>query len=551
MKNRIIYTLALLFATLQTFAQTYKYDANYRLVKVLYENGISVKYEYDVLGNRTSKTVTGATAQTYTITTAVTPTGSGTVTGGGTYAKGTTVELNAIANAGYDFSKWSDGNTTNPRTITVTKNQTFTAQFVVSTDILGDVNADGTVGIGDIVAVTNVMAGITNDAASKKRADVNGDGSVGIGDIVAITNIMAGTGGKTEPSLLSCPDNSHPHMIDLGLPSGTKWACCNVGANTPEEYGSYYAWGETEEKSVYNWETYLYGNSKDDVVNIGSDIAGTEYDAATANWGAPWHMPTWEQIRELLDNCSYTWTTQNSVRGGKFTGPNGGTVFLPGAGLRWEDNLGSVGWGGYYLSSTPLGEYEAYGLGFNPDEAWDGSYSRDDGPSVRPVSAPTSQPSTPNGNDFTAQVKLDASSWGGTGMVDWAAPEITTDDGRTTELAETYIHGMGLTGTVLEQTLTGLPNGTYKVELYANAYYTDGRGFSSDATEGQMDMVYLFANETKRYIPVHIGTEFSVSDEYSLTAKVTDGTLHMGMYSEKVGTNWWTIQIKSISRTSN
>lgn len=352
MKRRLFYTLALLFATLQTFAQTYTYDSNYRLVKVLYENGVTVNYTYDALGNRLKKTVTGATSETYTITTAVTPSGSGTVTGGGTYAKGATVELNAIANAGYEFSKWSDGDIDNPRTITVDGNKSFTAQFVAVTDIVGDVNSDGVVGIGDIVAVTNVMAGIANDAALQRRADVNDDGMVGIGDIVAITNIMAGIGGS-------------------------------------------------------------------------------------------------------------------------------------------------------------------------------------------------------GGIEFTDQVNLDASSWGGNGMVDWAAPEVTTSDGRTTPLAEYYIHAVYMTGTVLEQTLTGLPNGTYKVELYANAYYTDGRGFSSDATEGQMDMVYLFANDTMLYIPVHIGTEFTVSDEYTLTAKVTDGTLRMGMYSEKAGTNWWTIQVKSLSRTGN
>lgn len=86
----------------------------------------------------------------------------------------------------------------------------------------------------------------------------------------------------------SCPDDNHPHMIDLGLPSGTKWACCNVGATKPEEYGGYYTWGETEEKSVYDWSTCKYwtdsngdGYADDyEFTNLGSDIAGTGYDVA-------------------------------------------------------------------------------------------------------------------------------------------------------------------------------------------------------------------------------------------------------------------------------
>lgn len=121
-----------------------------------------------------------------------------------------------------------------------------------------------------------------------------------------------GGGGGT--TITGCPDNNHPHMIDLGLPSGTKWACCNVGANAPEEYGNYYAWGETQPKSVYGWSTYQYGYYNYDgdyshLVNIGSDIAGTGYDAATANWGAPWRMPSKAQCDELINNTTSVWTT--------------------------------------------------------------------------------------------------------------------------------------------------------------------------------------------------------------------------------------------------
>lgn len=189
----------------------------------------------------------------------------------------------------------------------------------------------------------------------------------------------------------TCPDANHPHAIDLGLPSGTKWACCNVGASAPEQYGGYYAWGETHEKSVYNWDTYQYGSSEDNVVNIGSDIAGTGYDAATANWGGPWRMPSMEHCRELISSCSSTWTIQNGVYVRKFIGPNGATIFLPAAGNHWESDLNNSGAGGYYWSSTitESDSGNAYRLYFNSEDVSMVSthyyFGRSGGRSVRPV----------------------------------------------------------------------------------------------------------------------------------------------------------------------
>ncbi|MBQ2360031.1 MAG: hypothetical protein II398_03965, partial [Prevotella sp.] len=145
-------------------------------------------------------------------------------------------------------------------------------------------------------------------------------------------------------TLLSCPDNNHPHMIDLGLPSGTKWACCNVGAHSPEEYGGYYAWGEISEKPVYNEVTYLYATGVDNNgdgcfddwhsdegtfglwQHLGANISGTQYDVAYVQWGATWCMPTHDQQLELLNNCCCVWTTENGVNGRRFTGPNGGSI---------------------------------------------------------------------------------------------------------------------------------------------------------------------------------------------------------------------------------
>jgi len=195
------------------------------------------------------------------------------------------------------------------------------------------------------------------------RGDLNGDSTVDVGDIMTVINIM--TGGSQPIAYKTCPDDNHPHLIDLGLPSGTLWACCNVGASSPEEYGNYYAWGETSSKSKYNWGTYQYGYYNNDgdyshLVNIGSDIASTQYDAATANWDAatanyldaPWHMPSRAQIDELVSSCTSTWTTLNDMDGRLFTGPNGGIIFLPATGYRWDGGLYGAGSDGRYWSST-------------------------------------------------------------------------------------------------------------------------------------------------------------------------------------------------------
>ena len=92
-------------------------------------------------------------------------------------------------------------------------------------------------------------------AQSILKGDVNEDGAVDISDVVALVNIILnGSGSQSYPS---CPDDHHPHLIDLGLPSGTKWACCNVGATAPQGDGGYYAWGETDEKDVYDWTAYI------------------------------------------------------------------------------------------------------------------------------------------------------------------------------------------------------------------------------------------------------------------------------------------------------
>ena len=148
----------------------------------------------------------------------------------------------------------------------------------------------------------------------------------------------------------SSPNYPIAEAIDLGLPSGTKWASWNIGATKPEESGGYFAWGETEEKDYYGWNNYKWCNgtyysltkycTKSSYGYNGFTDGLTELlpedDAATVNWGAPWHMPTKAQIDELLDNCSGVWTQLNGVEGILVTGPNGNTIFLPGVDHRWN-----------------------------------------------------------------------------------------------------------------------------------------------------------------------------------------------------------------------
>ena len=128
------------------------------------------------------------------------------------------------------------------------------------------------------------------------------------------------------------PTVSAGAVVDLGL--SVYWCSCNVGAETPEEYGDYFAWGETKTKSSYTEENYsLYDNEMKVYTNIGNNICGTEYDAATVNLGADWRMPTKDELKELLDNCTFEWTQINGVNGYKVTGINGNSIFIPAAGF--------------------------------------------------------------------------------------------------------------------------------------------------------------------------------------------------------------------------
>ena len=187
------------------------------------------------------------------------------------------------------------------------------------------------------------------------------------------------------------------NYVDLGLPSGTKWATYNVGATVPEGYGDYYAWGETTSKETYSWSTYRWCN--------GSAYTLTKYntngscgtidnriilepsdDAATVNWGSAWRIPTCDEMSELKNNCTVTWTTLNGVNGCLFIGQNGNSLFLPAAGRGINSSILDVGsYGNYWSSSLCSDTYASRYFCIKSDDCTFQGTFRCYGFTVRPV----------------------------------------------------------------------------------------------------------------------------------------------------------------------
>lgn len=184
--------------------------------------------------------------------------------------------------------------------------------------------------------------------------------------------------------------------VDLGLPSGTLWATCNIGASEPEEYGDYFSWGETSTKKDYSSSTsFTGGKTNSDLVRKGVlDAKGNltaKYDAATKQWGENWRMPTKTEFKELLDNCVWVKTRINSIDVYKVSSKvNSNSIIIPLAGERNGTTAYEVGSCGYYWSSTTVenDRFNAYRLYlYRSDKYMDSFGSRDYGRSVRPVYA--------------------------------------------------------------------------------------------------------------------------------------------------------------------
>ncbi|MBO4605608.1 MAG: Ig-like domain-containing protein [Bacteroidales bacterium] len=175
--------------------------------------------------------------------------------------------------------------------------------------------------------------------------------------------------------------------VDLGLPSGLKWRSMNVGASKPEDYGNYYAWGETGTKTSYIWSNYKYSSNDiygDGVGKTGKKVLTAEDDAATVNVGSDWRTPTNKEWKELKENCSWRWTTSNGVNGMLVTGPNGNSIFLPAAGY-FRSSLTNRGSYGSYWSASYGSDENALGWDFINSDVSSAYLDRSMGCSVRPV----------------------------------------------------------------------------------------------------------------------------------------------------------------------
>ena len=242
------------------------------------------------------------------------------------------------------------------------------------------------------------------DMKGKEKYDkiIFNNGSVGGGNQTSDLNIDYQTPcymwNNWFKSLDERPYHNDHEYVNLGLPSGVLWATCNVGANSPEDYGDYFAWGETQPKAHYKSETYKWcEGSYDTQTKYCTDsyygtvdnktILELSDDAANANWGGDWRMPTKEEQDELRTECFWTWTTKNGVKGYTVTGPNGNSIFLPAAGDRFDSDLYDAGSDGDYWSSSLTTSYSsiAYYLCFNSSYVDWYRNNRYYGHSVRPV----------------------------------------------------------------------------------------------------------------------------------------------------------------------
>ncbi|MBR2195929.1 MAG: hypothetical protein IJ911_09980 [Salinivirgaceae bacterium] len=359
---------------------------------------------------------------TYTVQ--VTATEGGTVEGqNGEYKEGETVEFKAIPADGYYFTKWSNGSTDNPLTITISnKDITLTAQFAQSPLVTITAGSNGTIGgsdngryaQGETLTFTAIPA---MGYCFSQWSDGN------------ISNPREITVGKDDISLTAEFAKPTIETVDLGLESGTLWATCNIGAADPWNYGDYYAWGETQTKDDYSWETYKYCKGSEETLtkycydaeygnNGFTDTLTTldaADDAATAVLGAGWAIPTNAEWKELYYQCYWVWTKNYNNRNvsgyivykAKSASDKGtvvysdGTpaasyslsdahIFLPEAGYRGGSGLHFDGFEGCYWSSLLYDDYPnaALGCSFDSDAVGQDIVVREIGFPIRSVKRP-------------------------------------------------------------------------------------------------------------------------------------------------------------------
>ncbi len=310
------------------------------------------------------------------------------------------VTLTAISQEGYVFESWTVNekvvSTANPYMATITADTKFKANFVTLHNVTITASEGGTAksnktqvghnGQVTLTATPNEGCRFVNWTVEGKEVSTQNPYTTTITEDIEIKANFKETKGI---------ENGYT-WIDLGLPSGLKWATCNVGATLPEEYGDYFAWGETSPKTTYDWSTYKYCNGTSD--SMTKYCTDSEYgiednktmlelsdDAAHVNWGGTWRMPTKYEQDELRNTkyCSWSWTTQNGVNGYKVTSKkNGNSIFLPAAGFCVDSYFGRAGSWGYYWSRSLNAGYDAYYTYYSYDAYYlflyfDSSYNND------------------------------------------------------------------------------------------------------------------------------------------------------------------------------
>ena len=279
---------------------------------------------------------------------------------------------------------------------------------ISSATVGGKVTSDGGASVTERGVVYSTSQNPTTSNTKKVSGSGTGSFSVSLSGLTEGTTYYVrayaiNSNGTAYGSQVSFATKNGYAYVDLGL--SVKWATCNVGASSPEDYGDYFAWGETTAKTTYDWSTYKWCNGSFSTLTkyCNSSSYGnngfTDYktvldlsdDAARANWGGSWRMPTDAELAELRQQCTWTWTTQNGVNGYKVTSKKFGytnkSIFLPAAGHRYGSSLFSAGSDGDYWSSS-RDTYDpcyAYGLSFNSDYVMRLDDTRNTGQSVRPV----------------------------------------------------------------------------------------------------------------------------------------------------------------------
>ena len=353
--------------------------------------------------------------ESYSISVSANPSNGGTVSGGGSFEKDQSCKVIATPATDYVFTNWTEnGNEVSSDSnysFTVTDNRDLVANFVyvgeppkyftinVSANPVegGSVQGGGSYIEGQSCTVKAIPKSVYTFI---NWTDENGD----------LVSTDASYTFTVECNLNLVANYSHNiigdyEYVDLGLPSGLLWASCNIGSTSAEEYGDYFAWAETEIKDNYEIMNYKYSaegsdelhpqltkycNIPDYGYNGFTDNLITlqpEDDAAMANWGNGWRMPTKVEWRELRDHTTVTCTQQNGVNGRLLTASNGNSIFLPAAGRRWGEELSGAGCDGAYWSRSLYSDYPfgAWYFDFDSDYTYVSYYGRYYGFSVRPV----------------------------------------------------------------------------------------------------------------------------------------------------------------------